>query len=102
MCGPLFAFWAGRHNNGPIKERPREVRGGNVNTRVVKLHPLNRDSHNEGAGKVVGENGGMREQRRDQRYETFPPPFGMERFEDHFAVEKSNGMWLTNDSDNVA
>jgi hypothetical protein len=50
MCGPLFALWAGRHNNGPIKERTGEVRGGNVNTRVVKLQSLNKDSQKEDSG----------------------------------------------------
>ena len=43
MCGPLFALWAGRHNNGPITERTSEVRGGNVNTRIVKLQSLDKD-----------------------------------------------------------
>lgn len=37
MCAPLWTLWAGRKHNGPILERPR---GGNVNTRVVKLVPL--------------------------------------------------------------
>jgi hypothetical protein len=68
MCVPLFAIWAGRHHNGPITERPGEVRGGNVNTRVVKLQPLNKDSQNganeevgsEGLGKKGGESGELK------------------------------------------
>jgi hypothetical protein len=42
MCGLIFAFWLGRHNNRPIEERTDVVRESNVNTRVVKLSPLNK------------------------------------------------------------
>jgi len=65
MCGPLFAIWAGRHNNGPINERPAEIRGENVNTRVVKLQPLNKEAQNGTNGgdgsKGVQKNGGVGE-----------------------------------------
>lgn len=54
MCGPIFAFWAGRHNNGAIVEGPR---GGNVNTRVVKLQPLNERRGEENNGSVKEGNG---------------------------------------------
>ena len=73
MCAPLFAIWVGRHNNGPIKERPGEVRGGNVNTRVVKLQPLNKDSKKENDGGEVGRenpDAGLKEERRDQKVRT--------------------------------
>ena len=52
MCGVLFTWWAGRHNNGAIVERPR---GGNVNTRVVKLQPIEPVTEPEkgGGNKVV-------------------------------------------------
>ena len=43
MCAPIWALWAGRNNNLPIEERTNVVRGSAVNTRVVKLAPLNRD-----------------------------------------------------------
>ena len=53
MCVPLFAFWAGRHNNVSINERT-DVRGGNtLNSRVVRLQPLSKpslDVENEGTG----------------------------------------------------
>jgi hypothetical protein len=49
MCGPIFAFWLGGHNNRPIEERTDVVRGSNMNTRVVKLSPLNK---NEDAAAV--------------------------------------------------
>jgi len=42
MCVPIFTLWIGRKNNGSIFERPR---GGNVNTRVVKLQPLKEDGN---------------------------------------------------------
>lgn len=42
MCAPLFALWVGRNKNGPIEERTSVVKGSNVNTRVVKLLPLNK------------------------------------------------------------
>jgi hypothetical protein len=49
MCGILFALWVGRHNNGPIGERTNVgVRGSAVNTRVVKLAPLNKDQVDAG------------------------------------------------------
>lgn len=54
MCAPLFAIWAGRHNNGPIEERS-DVRGGNVNTRVVKLQPLDKNGQNGASGEVRSE-----------------------------------------------
>jgi len=38
MCGVLFTWWAGRKNNGPIGQN--NVRGSAINTRVVKLAPL--------------------------------------------------------------
>ena len=43
MCAPIWSIWAGRNNNLPIEERTNVVRGGNVNTRVVKLAQLNKD-----------------------------------------------------------
>jgi hypothetical protein len=63
MCGPLFAVWAGRHNNGPINERPSDLRGGNVNTRMVKLQQVknkqgdeeeNRNNENDSKKKTAG------------------------------------------------
>jgi len=54
MCLPIFTSWAGRHNNGAIVEGPR---GGNVNTRVVKLQPLNE--------RGEGNNGSVKEGNRD-------------------------------------
>jgi hypothetical protein len=48
MCLPLFAFWVGRKNNGPIVERPR---GGNINTRVVKLQHVRKDGN--GSEEVI-------------------------------------------------
>jgi hypothetical protein len=39
MCGPLFAWYVGRHNNKAFVDGPR---GSNVNTRVVKLNPLSK------------------------------------------------------------
>jgi hypothetical protein len=48
MCGILFTWWAGRHHNGPIGERSNGgVRGEAVNTRVVKLLPVNKDDQNK-------------------------------------------------------
>ena len=54
-------------------ERTGEVRGGNVNTRVVKLQPLNKDSQKEDSGDVrrkedVGAGAGLKEESRNQRY----------------------------------
>jgi hypothetical protein len=70
MCGRLFAFWTGRNNNGPISERT-DVRKGNVNTRVVKLQPVDRDTANgeeEGRGHEMGSSGRMGSpERSDQR-----------------------------------
>lgn len=39
MCGVLITWCIGRNNNGPIGSE-NQVRGGNVNTRVVKLLPV--------------------------------------------------------------
>ncbi len=51
MCGILFTWWAGRHNNGPVGERTNVgVRGSAVNTRVVKLLPLNKEQEIAGTG----------------------------------------------------
>jgi hypothetical protein len=77
MCVPLFAIWAGRHNNGPIEERHGEVRGGNVNTRVVKLQPLNKDSHKNKFKEIKKIPREKKEEGMDQRYEMFPVPFGV-------------------------
>jgi len=54
MCAPIWTLWAGRKSNGPIVEGPR---GGNVNTRVVKLQPL----------KAPRTNGDDREVSKDER-----------------------------------
>lgn len=49
MCGVLFTWWAGRKNNGAFGS-DNQVRGGNVNTRIVRLNPI--DSKPNGkAGK---------------------------------------------------
>ena len=61
-------------------ERTGEVRGGNVNTRVVKLQPLNKDlldSQKEDSGDVgrkedVHAGAELKEERRDQRYAMIP------------------------------
>jgi hypothetical protein len=53
MCGPLFAWFVGRHNNKAFVDGPR---GSNVNTRVVKLNPLSKQK--EGTKpRVEGEEG---------------------------------------------
>ena len=50
MCGILFTWWAGRHHNGPIGERTNGgVRGEAVNTRVVKLLPVDKGQENAAA-----------------------------------------------------
>lgn len=53
MCGVVFAFWAGRHNNVAIEERS-DVRRQAINTRVVELPPMVAESAkgtvNEGKG----------------------------------------------------
>lgn len=60
MCGLLFALWVGRHNNGPINERTGEVRGGNVNSRVVKLQPLSKELQDGAPAEGMGENQGAK------------------------------------------
>ena len=49
MCGPLFAFWVGRSNSGPISERA-DIRGGNANSRDAKLQALNNITSNSEKG----------------------------------------------------
>lgn len=39
MCGVLITWWIGRKNNGPLGADGK-VRGGNVNTRIVRLNPI--------------------------------------------------------------
>lgn len=41
MCGILITWCIGRNNNGPIGPN-NQVRGANVNTRVVKLLPVDK------------------------------------------------------------
>jgi hypothetical protein len=40
MCGILLTWWIGRKNNGAIIQN--DVRGSAINTRVVKLAPVER------------------------------------------------------------
>jgi hypothetical protein len=40
MCGILLTWWIGRKNNGAIIQN--DVRGSAINTRVVKLAPVDR------------------------------------------------------------
>lgn len=62
MCGILITWYIGRNNNGPIgADNP--VRGEAVNTRVVKLLPVEaKDDHRvpdrkkENSGEVKGVN----------------------------------------------
>jgi hypothetical protein len=88
MCAPFFAFWVGRHNNGPINEHSG-IRGGNVNTRVVKLQPLKKDipnGGNEGLGQKVEEDGRLQvSERPDQRY-AIPP-------QDRSSTSKASLTW---------
>ena len=59
MCGPIFALWMGRHNNGPIEERTNVgVRGSAVNTRVVKLLPLSKKDDKPPEDSLKSEIGG--------------------------------------------
>jgi len=59
MCGILCTWWLGRQNNGPIEERTNVgVRGSAVNTRLVKLLPLNEDKLVTGIGSGKEENRG--------------------------------------------
>ncbi len=60
MCGVIFTWWVGRHNNGPITGSNSNVRGSAINTRVVKLQPLQKQEGEakEGGGLVEKERSG--------------------------------------------
>lgn len=58
MCGVLFTWWVGRKNNGPIGHGPNaNVTGSAINTRIVKLPPVEKKQEQTAATNEKAEGG---------------------------------------------